>query len=116
MIARIWGGATRARDAEPYLEYLHRTGLAEYRATPGNLGVLALRSVDAERDRAQFLLVTLWESEQAIRRFAGDTPLRAVFYPEDERYLVERDEQVRHFEVVHAEGLEALLSGALARR
>jgi heme-degrading monooxygenase HmoA len=110
MIARIWGGATRARDAGPYLEYLRRTGLAEYRATQGNLGVLALRSVDAARDRAQFLLVTLWDSEQAIRRFAGDTPEQAVFYPEDERYLVERDERVRHFEVVHAEGLAEVLS------
>jgi heme-degrading monooxygenase HmoA len=111
MIARIWGGATRARDAEPYLEYLRRTGLAEYRATEGNLGVLALRSVDAAGDRAYFLLVTLWDSEQAIRRFAGDAPEQAVFYPEDERYLVERDERVRHFEVVHAEGVAGLLAG-----
>ena len=47
-----------------------------------------------------FLLVTLWESEEAIRRFAGDTPGRAVFYPEDDRFLVDRDEHVDHFEVV----------------
>jgi hypothetical protein len=38
-------------------------------------------------------------------------PEQAVFYPEDERYLVERDERVRHFEVVHAEGLAQVLTG-----
>jgi heme-degrading monooxygenase HmoA len=99
MIARIWNGATRAADADAYLDYLHATGLAEYRATPGNRGVVALRRI--EGGRAEFLLLTLWESEEAIRRFAGDDIERAVYYPEDERFLVARDERVRHYEVFH---------------
>jgi heme-degrading monooxygenase HmoA len=98
MIARTWAGATRAADADAYLDYLHATGLAEYRATPGNRGVLALRRIAG--DRAEFLLVTLWDSEEAIRRFAGEDMDRAVFYSEDERYLIARDERVRHYEVV----------------
>ena len=103
MIARTWAGATRASDAEAYVDYLHATGLAEYRATPGNRGVLALRRLTG--DRAEFLLVTLWDSEEAIRRFAGEDLERAVFYPEDDRYLIARDERVRHYEVVfQAEG------------
>ena len=61
--------------------------------------MLALRRIAA--DRAEFLLLTLWESEEAIRRFAGDDIGRAVFYPEDERYLIERDERVEHYEVVY---------------
>jgi heme-degrading monooxygenase HmoA len=99
MIARTWAGATRATDADVYLDYLHSTGLAEYRATPGNRGVLALRRIAG--DRAEFLLVTLWDSEEAVRRFAGDDIERAVFYPEDDRFLVARDERVRHYEVVY---------------
>ncbi|HEY7505362.1 MAG TPA: hypothetical protein VH700_14785 [Gemmatimonadales bacterium] len=99
MIARTWSGATRAADADTYLDYLHRTGLAGYRGTPGNRGVLALRRLAG--DRAEFLLVTLWDSEEAIRRFAGDDIERAVFYPEDDRFLVARDERVRHYEVVY---------------
>src|SRR5919108_4252112 len=98
MIARTWAGAVRAADADAYLDYLHATGLADYRATPGNRGLLALRRVNG--DRAEFLLLTLWDSEEAIRRFAGDDIERAVFYPEDERFLVARDERVRHYEVV----------------
>lgn len=98
MIARTWRGATRAEDAAAYIEYLEKTGFHEYGATPGNRGVLALRRV--EGDRAEFLLLTLWESEEAIRRFAGDDVTRAVFYPEDDRFLVERGERVDHFDVV----------------
>ncbi len=98
MIARTWRGATKAEDAETYLHYLHETGFTQYRATPGNLGVLGLRRV--VDGRAEFLLLTLWESEEAIRRFAGDDISRAVFYPEDDRFLVDRDEHVNHFEVV----------------
>lgn len=97
MIARTWRGATRAADAEAYLRYLHETGFREYRESPGNLGVLGLRRVDGER--AEFLLVTLWETEEAIRRFAGDDMERAVFYPEDERFLVEADPTASHYEV-----------------
>ena len=97
MIARTWAGATRAADADAYLDYLHATGLAAYRATPGNQGTLALRRI--EGDRAEFLLLTLWESEEAIRRFAGDDIGRAVFYPEDDRFLIARDEHVTHYEV-----------------
>ncbi len=98
MIARTWAGATRAADADAYLEYLHATGLAAYRATPGNRGALALRRITGER--AEFLLLTLWESEEAIRRFAGDDIDRAVFYPEDERFLIARDEHVTHYDVL----------------
>ncbi len=98
MIARTWRGATRAEDADVYLEYLNATGLREYRETPGNLGVLTLRQVKA--GRAEFLLISLWESMDAVRRFAGDDPERAVYYPEDDKFLVERGERIEHFEVV----------------
>lgn len=102
MIARTWAGATRAADADEYLDYLRATGFAEYRATPGNRGVLALRRI--EGGHAKFLILTLWDSDDAIRRFAGNDISQAVFYPEDERFLVSRDEQVTHYEVaLHVE-------------
>jgi heme-degrading monooxygenase HmoA len=100
MIARIWSGSTRAADADTYLEYLRATGLGEYESTPGNRGVLTLRSIDG--DKAKFVLISLWDSMEAIRRFAGDDVEEAVFYPEDERFLVEKDERVQHFDVFDA--------------
>jgi heme-degrading monooxygenase HmoA len=98
MIARIWTGATRADDRDRYLDYLKVTGLAEYARTPGLQSSLTLRRI--VDDRAEFVLITLWDSMESIRGFAGESPDRAVFYPEDDRFLVERDEQVSHFEVV----------------
>jgi heme-degrading monooxygenase HmoA len=98
-IARLWEGSTRATDADHYLESLRRTGLADYARAGGNRGVLALRSVGL--DRADFLLLTLWESEAAIRDFAGEAIDRARFYPEDDEFLVRRGETVRHLELVH---------------
>lgn len=105
MIARIWQGATKADDADAYLDYLHETGLSQYRATPGNRGVLALRRV--VDGRAELLLLTLWESEEAIRRFAGDDIEQAVFYPEDERFLIQKDDRVSHYDVIFDQGLGA---------
>jgi heme-degrading monooxygenase HmoA len=99
MIARTWRGATKAEDAEAYLEYLHQTGFAEFRKTPGNRGALGLRRI--VNGRAEFFLVSLWESAEAVRRFAGDDIEKAVFYPEDERFLVERDDHVSHYDVVY---------------
>lgn len=44
-------------------------------------------------------MFTLWDSMQAIESFAGSTPEVAVFYPEDDRFLIERETIVSHFEV-----------------
>ena len=97
-VARIWRGAVRAADADEYLEYLERTGIAEYRDTPGNRSVQVLRRTVG--DRTELVIVTLWDSRQAITAFAGDDIERAVFYPEDDRYLVERDDTVSHYDVI----------------
>jgi heme-degrading monooxygenase HmoA len=96
VIARIWRGATRAEDAEAYVEYLRKTGLREYRATPGNEGAWVLwRRVE---DRAEFVTLSFWESHEAIIGFAGDDIERAVFYPEDDRFLISRELRVEHYE------------------
>jgi len=102
MIARIWRGVTAAPDADVYLDYLKQTGLAEYGHTKGNQAVVALRRV---RDgRAEFLLLTLWDSEASIRAFSGPDMERAVYYAEDDRFLIEREERVDHFDVVFSTG------------
>ena len=103
MIARIWRGAVRREDGDAYAEYMDGTGVAGYRETPGNLGVTMLRRDVG--DRCEFLMFTLWESLDAVKAFAGDDHETAVFYPEDDRFLVERDETSSHWEVAaHVDG------------
>ena len=42
-------------------------------------------------ERTEFVMFTLWESLDAVKAFAGEDYETAVYYPEDDRYLVERD-------------------------
>ena len=97
MIARIWRGAVRREDGDAYASYMQTTGIAGYARTPGNRAAVMLRRDVG--DRCEFLMVTLWDSMEAVTAFAGPEPEKAVFYPEDDRYLVERDLTVEHYEV-----------------
>ena len=99
MIARIWRGATRAEDADAYLEYLDRTGHEGYRRVPGHRRTVTLTRTLGER--TEFVVLSFWDSFEAIRAFAGTDIEQAVFYPEDDRYLVEREDRVSHFDVVY---------------
>jgi heme-degrading monooxygenase HmoA len=72
--------------------------MAEYRSTPGNQGAWMLRRDDG--DRSEIITFSLWDSPDSIRAFAGDDIDQAVFYPEDDRFLIERDRTVRHYKVV----------------
>lgn len=102
MIARIWRGATRPEDAEAYAEYLRETGMREYRSTPGNVGVYMLRRIVG--DRAEWITLTLWDSIEAIERFSGEDAERAVYYPEDRHYLIDKDDRATHWEVLDTDG------------
>ena len=73
MIVRIWHGRTPADKGDDYLDYLKRTGVTNYRATEGNRGVYVLRS--SENGVADFLLISLWESMDSVRAFAGDSTM-----------------------------------------
>lgn len=97
MIARIWHGITPKSKADEYVEYLNRTGVPDYRAVEGNLGVHVLRRIDGEQ--AHFLTLTFWDSVESIKRFAGEDFEKAGYYPEDKDYLLEFEEKVAHYEV-----------------
>lgn len=101
MIMRMWRGSTVKADADRYLDYLRQTGLHAYRETEGNLGALALRR-STDEGHTEFVTLSLWRGMEAVRAFASADPEVAVFYPEDERFLVDADPFVRHYEVADA--------------
>ena len=82
--------------AAEYVEYITGTGIREYRQTPGNRGAqmwTRSRRRSHRGDHAELVGLT-----DSIRGFAGDDLEAAVFYLEDDDYLVDRD-RVAHFEV-----------------
>ena len=96
---RRWAGAVRTTDRDAYAAYVADTGLAGYRATPGNVDAWVL-SRDRGDGTSEIVTLSLWESVEAIRGFAGDDIDVARFYPEDDEYLVERDLSVTHYDVI----------------
>ena len=102
MIARIWRGVVAATDADAYADYMLETGVPGYTSTTGNQGVYMLRRTTEAG--CEFVMVSLWSSMDDVRAFAGDDVEQAVFYPEDDKFLVERDLRVRHYEVVEQVG------------
>ena len=87
-------------DEDAYASYMERTGIPGYTGTPGNRGVYMLRREIG--DRCEFVMVSFWESLEAVKAFAGEDYEAAVFYPEDDRFLIDRDERSLHFDVVAA--------------
>jgi heme-degrading monooxygenase HmoA len=99
MIARIWHGKTTTATADAYMEeYFLQTGLADYQSTEGNQGVIVLRKDQA--GEVDFLMLTMWKSEDAIMNFAGENINKARYYPEDNRYFTEMEENVVHYQVL----------------
>ena len=97
VIARTWRGWTKREDADAYAAYIEETGIREYKETPGNRGAWILRRDDGER--TEFVTLSFWDSLDAVKGFAGDDIERAVFYPEDDGFLVDREVTVKHWEV-----------------
>jgi len=102
MIARVWRGVTLDSKSDEYLDYVMRTGVRDCRATEGNRGVWVLRKVGD--GHAEFLFISLWESFDAIRKFAGPEIEKAVYYPEDKKFLLGLDPNVAHYEVMVESG------------
>jgi heme-degrading monooxygenase HmoA len=101
VIARMWRGWTAADREDEYVDYLNRTGVPDLRATAGNRGVYVLHR-PVEDGRVEFVVLSLWESRDAIAAFAGEDIEVARFYPEDDEFLVAREWTCAHYEVAVA--------------
>lgn len=108
---RTWRGAVRPDDLDRYLEHQDRTGVREYRETPGNRGVLVLTREAG--DSVEVVTLSFWDDWDAVRRFAGDDPDRARFYPGDDDLLVQKDLHATHH-TVHSAALDPDLARLVA--
>lgn len=98
MIARTWRGWVRTEQARAYVAYVTETGLSSYQDTPGNQGAQILTK-DLGEGRTEVMTLSWWSSLADIEAFAGKDIGAAVFYAEDDRYLVDRETRVQHYVV-----------------
>jgi heme-degrading monooxygenase HmoA len=97
-VARVWRGITRADTASAYIEHLQSSIFPKLRQLPGYRGAWLMRR--AVPQGVEFLVVTTWDTMEAVEDFAGPTPELAVVPPEARALLVEYEERVQHFELV----------------
>jgi heme-degrading monooxygenase HmoA len=98
MIARFWIARATPENATRYVEHLRNHVIPALRDVQGYAGAALL-----ERDEAgevEIVVMTWWESLDAVRRFAGDDHERAVVADEAAALLIGFDERVRHYELV----------------
>jgi heme-degrading monooxygenase HmoA len=101
MIVRKWRGWVASDRLQDYVDYVTETGLTAYRKTPGNQGA-QIWTQDLGDGRAEVTTVSWWSALSDITAFAGDDIEVAVFYPEDDQYLLDRETTVTHHEVASA--------------
>jgi heme-degrading monooxygenase HmoA len=103
-IARIWRGQAAHDKADAYYHHVTETVFPGLTALRGHIGAYLLRRQTNEG--VEFLAVTLWESLEAVKQFAGDEPDVAVVEPAARAVLTAFDPFVRHYEVVHSADCE----------
>lgn len=99
MIVRTWQGRTRLADGDAYEAFMIDRAAPDYGAVDGLQGFYFTRR--DEGDIAHFLLVTIWDSIEAVKRFAGDNPDIAKYYPEDDGFLLEKGPHSHNYRVFH---------------
>jgi heme-degrading monooxygenase HmoA len=98
VIARIWHGWTTPGNADAYETLLRTEVLPGISRIAGARGAYVLRS--ALEDEVEFVTITLWDSLDAVRAFAGDDYEGAVVPPAARQVLSRFDERSRHYETV----------------
>ena len=98
MIARMWRARATAELAPRYRRHFEENVLPELRGTPGFLEARLLAR--DEGPATEFVVLTFWESMEAVRSFAGADSGQAVVAPEAAALLEEYESRVRHYTVL----------------
>ena len=98
MIARLWHGWTTAANADAYEALLRTRILPGIHRVDGYQGAYLLRTDVA--DGVEFITLTLFESMDAVRAFAGADHEGAVVPPEARALLQRFDQTSHHYEAI----------------
>lgn len=97
MIARHWRGWTDKQHADAYEKLLTEKILPSLKNTEGYRGGYILRS--NEPGEVEFVIVNLFDSLDAVKRFAGADYTVPVFEPEARKLLSKIEPIAKHYEV-----------------
>jgi len=98
LILRMWRARATAEKSGEYVQHATNKVFPTLRAIAGHRGAYLLRR--AVDDAVELVVLTLWESMEAVRQFAGKEPEKAVVEPEARAVLTSFDDSVTHFEII----------------
>jgi len=97
VIARHWRGWTTRVNADGYEQFLKNKVLPGLRELTGYQGGYILRSDGQEE--SEFVVINLFDSIEAVMRFAGPDYAVPVFEPEAKTFLSRIENFATHYEV-----------------
>ena len=105
MIARIWRGKVPTGKADEYFQLMRDVAIPDYQGTPGNRGAYALRREHEPEPGpdihgggvTEVVMLSFWESLDAIKAFAGEEPEVAKYYEFDDEFLLAKPSHVEHY-------------------
>ena len=98
-IMRLWHGRVPIEKADDYERFLIERAVPDYSSVDGLLKLYFTRKDEGKV--AHFLLVTIWDSMESIKKFTGDEPELAKYYPEDDEFLLEKEKYVQMYQVFY---------------
>ena len=107
MIARRWTAlAQSSQQADAYVAHFDGTVRMQLESTDGFLGATVER-VEADSG-IEIVVITRWESMDAIKSFAGEDTDLAVVEPDARAVLCRFDDRVRHIEIANGQAFNHL--------
>jgi len=97
-ISRHWRGISKPEEADHYIHHLRNDTFPKLARIEGFIKASILRRPLGEG--TEFLIVTTWQSIEAVRKFTGESAETAVVPPSVQAMMVEYDREVAHYEVV----------------
>jgi len=98
-IMRQWHGEVAIDKANDYEQFMIDRAAPDYASIPGLLHLFFTRK--DETDKAHFLLVTIWDSMDSIKAFAGQQPELAKYYPEDTNFLLSKEKHSAMYDIFY---------------
>ena len=98
---RLWHGEVSIEKADEYEKFMIEKAAPDYGSVDGLLKLYFQRR--NENKTAHFLLVTIWDSLESIKGFAGAEPEIAKYYPEDDEFLLEKEKTSSMYEIFYEE-------------
>jgi len=98
-IMRLWHGKVAIEKADEYEKFMITKAAPDYSSVDGLLKLYFQRKNN--KTIAHFLLVTIWDSLESVKKFAGANPEIAKYYPEDDNFLLEKEKHVSKYQVFY---------------